>query len=327
MIVLISVAVVLMVMLVGALLALAFSGFGKSVQKNELAVVAAERSKASRFNPAMTLGFDIDYKEDSATQVKDARLLSAKQAAAMSRGANINIGSLGNPTFVAASKALESDPWTASKIAEHHGWDGARTGFVRGGTSAPVAAGVAAVAIAPPVLIELTDDMEPAAKRTARIANSKAKSAYKKALKAAGVDPNAATTAAPVAGVVAAAPVASPAATAGIAPPELIELTDGMDPADKRAARIANSKAKSAYKKALKAAGIDPKAAAAPAPVAAPPAPAAAVPAANPAVAGIAPPELIELTDDMDPADKRAARIANSKAKSAYKKALKAAGG
>lgn len=324
MIVLISVAVVLMVMLVGALLALAFSGFGKSVQQNELAVAAAERSKASRFNPAMTLGFDIDYKEDSATQVKDARLLSAKRAAAMPRGANINIGSLGNPTFVAASKALESDPWTASKIAEHHGWDGARTGFVRGGTAAPVAAGASAVAIAPPVLIELTDDMEPAAKRTARIANSKAKSAYKKALKAAGVDPKAAA-AAPVTGAVAAAaPAASPVDTAGIAPPELIELTDGMDPAEKRAARIANSKAKSAYKKALKAAGIDPKAAVAPAPVAvAPPAPVAAAPV----VAGIAPPELIELTDDMDPADKRAARIANSKAKSAYKKALKAAGG
>jgi hypothetical protein len=327
MIVLISVAVVLVVLLVGALLALAFSGFGKSVQQNELAVVATGRNKASRFNPAMTMGFDIAYEEDGATQVKDARLLAAKQAAAMPRGANANIGSLGNPTFVASSKALESDPWTASKIAQYHGWDGAKSGFVRGGTAVPVAAGVAAVTIAPPVLIELTDDMDPAAKRTARIANSKAKSAYNKALKAAGVDSNAAV-AAPVAGAVAAAPVAAnPAAAAGIASPVLIELTDDMDPADKRAARIANSKANAAYKKALKAAGIDPNAAA-PAPVAVPTAPvAAAAPVTNPAAAGIAPPELIELTDDMDPADKRAARIANSKANSAYKKALKAAGG
>ncbi len=137
--------------------------------------------------------------------------------------------------------------------------------------------------------------MDPAAKRTARLANTKAKSAYKKALKAAGGDSKAGAPA--------------PVATAVIEPPQLIELTDDMDPAEKRTARLANTKAKSAYKKALKAAGIDPKAAAAPA-----------------APAGIAPPQLIELTDDMDPADKRAARLANTKAKSAYKKALKAAG-
>jgi hypothetical protein len=41
----------------------------------------------------------------------------------------------------------------------------------------------------PPELIQITDDMEPTAIRQARIANSKAKSAYKKALKAAGIDP------------------------------------------------------------------------------------------------------------------------------------------
>jgi len=328
--VLIITVVILFTLMLGGLLAVMFAGFGKSVQQNELAISAAGKSQASRFNPAMTMGFDIAYKEDAATQIKDARILSAKQAAAQPRGANTNIGSLGNPTFVPIAKSLESDPWTASKIAQHHGWDGARSGFVRGVAAAPAAGGAAAVTIAPPVLIELTDDMEPGAKRSARIANAKAKSAYKKALKAAGIDPKAAA-AAPAAGAapVAAAPVAAdPVAAAGIEPPVLIELTDDMDPADKRAARIANSKAKSAYKKALKAAGIDPKAAAAPAPVAATPAPVApAAPAANPAAAaGIEPPVLIELTDDMDPADKRDARIANSKAKSAYKKALKAAG-
>ena len=324
--VLMSSVVILFTLLLGGLIAVLFAGFAKSVQQNELAVSAAGKSQASRFNPAVTMGFDIAYEEDAATQIKDARLLAAKQAAAQPRGANTNIGSLGNPTFVPLAKSLETDPWTASKIAQHHGWDGAKSGFVRGVAAAPVAGGVAAVTIAPPVLIELTDDMAPADKRTARIANSKAKSAYKKALKAAGIDPKAAA-AAPAAGAVAAAPVAAadPVAAAGIAPPVLIELTDGMDPADKRAARIANSKAKSAYKKALKAAGVDPKAAAAPAPVAAAPAPVA--PAADPvAAAGIEPPVLIELTADMDPADKRDARIANSKAKSAYKKALKAAG-
>ena len=40
--------------------------------------------------------------------------------------------------------------------------------------------------------------------------------------------------------------------------PDYIEITDDMDPADIRKARIANAKAKSAYNKALKAAGIDP---------------------------------------------------------------------
>lgn len=320
MIVLISVVVVLVVMIVGALLALAFTGFGKSVQQNEQNVSAAERSQSSRFNPAMTMGFDITYDEDAATQIKEARRLSAKQAAATPRGGNVNIGSLGQPTFTQLSKSLETDPWTASKIAQYHGWEGAKRGFAAGGATAAVA-GAAVVTIAPPALIELTDDMDPAAMRAARIANSKANSAYKKALKAADVDQSAA---APAAGAVA-APVA--AAPAGITPPELIEITEDMDPAAMRAARIANSKANSAYKKALKAAGVDPNAAAAPAPVAVPAPVAAAAPAVNPAVAGITPPELIELTDDMDPADKRAARIANSKANAAYKKALKAAGG
>jgi hypothetical protein len=41
-------------------------------------------------------------------------------------------------------------------------------------------------------------------------------------------------------------------------PPELVEITEDMDPAAVRQARIANAKATSAYKKTLKAAGIDP---------------------------------------------------------------------
>jgi hypothetical protein len=68
----------------------------------------------------------------------------------------------------------------------------------------------------------------------------------------------------------AAAPAAAPAAAAppagtvdfaalGITPPDLIEITDDMSPDAVRQARIANSKAKSVFNKALKAAGIDPK--------------------------------------------------------------------
>ena len=144
--------------------------------------------------------------------------------------------------------------------------------------AAPVAA--QSVNIEPPQLIEITDDMDPDALRKARVANSKAKSAFNKALKAAGVDPKdveivdgkvvlpggAPVAAAPAAPAPAAqaAPAAAPAAGGGAAAaanipqPELIEITDGMSPDEIRQARIANSKAKSAYNKALKAAGIDP---------------------------------------------------------------------
>ncbi|MCA9974084.1 MAG: hypothetical protein KC425_27920, partial [Anaerolineales bacterium] len=53
---------------------------------------------------------------------------------------------------------------------------------------------------------------------------------------------------------------ASPdAALAGIPKPNYIEITDDMSPDDLRKARIYNSKERSKYNKALKAAGIDPQ--------------------------------------------------------------------
>ncbi len=146
-------------------------------------------------------------------------------------------------------------------------------------TAAPAAAPVAqAVNIQPPDLIDITDDMPPDELRKARIANSKAKSAFNKALKAAGVDPKkveivdgkvvlpggapvaaAAAPAAPAAPAAASPVATAPTAAANIPKPELIEITDDMPPDKVRQARIANSKAKLAYNKALKAAGIDPK--------------------------------------------------------------------
>ena len=134
--------------------------------------------------------------------------------------------------------------------------------------AAPSAAEAASAAgIEEPTYIEITDDMDKAAKRAARIANTKAKSAYKKALKAAGISasaPAAAPAAAPPPPAAEAAPAApqadeAPAGLADIPKPDLIEITDDMDPQEKKSARISNTKAKSAYKKALKAAGIDPK--------------------------------------------------------------------
>lgn len=337
MVILIAVVAILLTVIVALVLAVAVKGLDNAVIKSNAEMEAETRS----YNPAVTLGHQVLIEGDRETQYKEARKLAAKQAAAMPRGANMQIGPQYKKDQQATAFAgVNEDPITAVKIASVHGWDGVRTGIVAvdPAAAAPAAAAPAAggkIKLVPgqdyPV-IEITDAMSPDEKRKARIANAKAKSAAMKAAKAAqqsgAVVP---TAAAPVAAAAPAAAAPAPAAVAGIPEPEYIEITDDMSPEDKRKARIANSKAKSAYKKALKAAGVDPKAAAAPAPAPAPAAPApeaaAPAPAAVPdAAAGIPKPELIEITDDMSPDDKRKARIANSKAKSAYNKALKAAG-
>jgi Arc/MetJ family transcription regulator len=210
------------------------------------------------------------------------------------------------------------------------------------------AAAPAAVGIAPPKLIDITDDMSPEDIRKARIANSKAKSAYNKALKAAGVAPGSVEEGEVVVPVPAgngeaaavSAPVAARPVATGIPEPDYIEITDDMAPDAVRQARIQNSKLRSAYNKALKAAGIDPasleEGTAISAPVA-PPLVAAGesepVSVASPSqsgtagvAAGIPRPDYIEITDDMSPDEIRQARIQNSKLRSAYNKALKAAG-
>ena len=344
----IATVIVIVTILLGLLLAFVVSSLDKTVQKTRAEMEKEEKA----YNPAITLGHRIKVEADPEEQIREARRLAAKRAAALPRGANMRIGRLGATGVITASRALEEDPWTASKIAAFHGWDGARTGIPAGGVPEAGAVVAAAPAAAAPTgkielvpgkdypYIEITDDMSPDEKRKARIANAKAKSAAMKAAKAAGVT---APAAAPATAVPAAAAPAAPAPVAtGIEPPKLIEITDDMSPDEKRKARIANAKAKSAYNKALKAAGFDPKAVAAgqvvpqaaPAPAPAPastpapaPAPVAAAPAAvDPAALGIEPPQLIEITDDMSPDEKRKARIANAKAKSAYNKALKAAG-
>lgn len=326
--------VILLTFALGGLLAFFFSRLDRAVTEN----YAVIESETKGYNPALTMGFDIDGQAPAKEQISEARKEAAKLAAALPRGANARIGYNETPGGRSATIGLAHDPWTASKIAEFHGWDGVQTGIPSGGV--PVAP-VAAAAVAAPAgkielvpgkdypYIEITDDMSDDEKRKARIANSKAKSAAMKAAKAAGV---AATT-----GAVAAAASAPAVPTAvAIEAPKLIEITDDMPDDEKRKARIANSKAKSAFNKALKAAGIDPSsveidadgnvvmpqgtatATAATAPVAAA--------AAAPTAVNVAAPELIEITDDMPDDKKRKARIANSKAKSAFNKALKAAG-
>ncbi len=322
----IAVVVIVVIVVVALMMAQGSAFIDKAVQENEAAIQNNQeagkanmknKKQSNKYDPALTMGYEIPIDADIAQQLRAARVLAAKQAAKQPRGANMGVGRLGDADDLkTAWDGVAKDPVTAVKIAAYHGWDGLKTGAV---AAVPVAAPAAPKAAPAPTaelvpgkdypVIEITDDMSPADKRKARIANSKAKSAAKKAAKEAGA------SAVPVAE--AAAPAAAATAVA-VPEPTLIEITDDMAPDDKRKARIANSKAKSAYKKALKAAGVDPKAAAASAP---------AAPVAEPAVAAIPEPTLIEITDDMSPEDKRAARIANSKAKSAYKKALKAAGG
>lgn len=329
--ILIIVGVVVAVLLVGGLLAFVFSRADRVVTDTKEDIVAEERS----YNPGLTMGHEIKVDADYATQMKEARLQAAAMAAALPRGANSTIGRYGIADIPTASEGLDKDPMTAVRIATFHGWDGARNGIPAGGAPATVAApaaGAAAPAADGPVelvpgkdypYIEITDGMPPEEARKARIANAKARSAAMKAAKEAQNAAGGAPVAAAAAPAAATQATAAPAA-AGVAPPDLIEITDDMSPEEVRKARIANAKAQSAYNKALKAAGASAAvAAAAPQPEAAP---ASAPAAAAPAAAGIAPPDLIEITDDMSPDEIRKARIANAKAQSAYNKALKAAG-
>ena len=354
MILMIAPLIVIATILFGGLIAWVFAGTDTAVKKNYVNI----ENKDKGYNQRMTFGYRIKVEDSSEDQVKEARLESARQAAATPRGANMRIGSKGASTLKTAGDkdALAHDPWSAAKIAQYHGWDGVQTGAVvvavapgAVAASGAVAAPAGKIELVPGKdyeYIEITDGMAPDEKRKARIANSKAKSAATKAAKAAqqagGVVP---VAAAAVAGVPAVAQPVVAAPVMDIEPPVLIEITDDLSPDDTRKARIANSKAKSAFNKALKAAGIDPSAVeivdgkvvlpAGVAPMAAvsgvPAAsavaePVAAAPAAAPMAVDIPAPDLIEITDDMDPDDVRKARIANSKAKSAYNKALKAAG-
>lgn len=328
MVLLIAVVAILLIIIVALVLAVAVKGLDSAVIQSNAQTTGESRV----YNPALTLGHEIQAQGSADTQYREARQLAAKQAAATPRGANVQIG----PQYKqerqrTAFDGLNEDPITAVKIAAFHGWDGVRTGIVAVdpavAAAAPAAASGGKTELVPgkdyPV-IEITDAMSDDEVRKARIANAKAKSAAMKAAKTAPESEGAA----PVAVTAAAVPV--PAAAAGLPEPALIEITDSMTPEEKRKARIANAKTKSTHNKALKASGMAPTAVdasqpveqAAPAPAAPPPAPAAAVPAA----ANIPGPQLIEITPEMSPDEVRQARVANAKANAAYKKALKAAG-
>jgi hypothetical protein len=349
-VIVISSIVVAITLLIGAGIAGLTIAFSRAIMREE----AAAEVERDRYNLQATMGHKITVDADADEQLKEAKTLAAKRAAAQPRGANVRIGQGGSESQPTAFDGIKNDPISAVKIASVYGWQLLQTGAIAGEQQAAVITQVAAQTAAPTKspsdlvpgedypFIEITDDMDPAEKRKARIANAKARSAAVKALKEAaplaaapaadgGAPPSEQpVTVAPAAAAVAAPAIAEPVAGVDY---EVIEITDDMDPADIRKARIANAKAKSAAMKAFKAAGGQ----AAVAAVSAPPvqqevavqteqiAPAAQ--AVTTVIQTTIPkPEYIEIIDDMDPADIRQARIANAKAKSAYNKALKAAG-
>lgn len=341
--------IIALTLLIGIVLAAIAGWFGRLVLREQ----SAATNEQAQFNANLSLGLEIPVYSEEAEQMEAARKLAAKRAASLPRWGNMRVGQMGKSDQQTAHDGLQNDPVTAVKIASIHGWQGTVTGM----TSAEQAPAAAARATAQTTVpdksvadlvpgkdypfIEITDELSPAEKRKARIANSKARSAAVKALKAsAGAMPAAAAaepaveaeaaTAASQQAVTAAAPTGQP--VAGVDYP-VIEITDEMDPAEKRNARIANSKARSAAMKAYKQAGGSISASPAQAPIAetepeqvqqtAETTPAESVTAVP---ANIQKPDYIEISDNMDPADIRQARIQNSKAKSAYNKALKAAG-
>lgn len=355
-VVVIASIIIILTVISGALFAALFSRFGGMVLREQ----KSSEEEKGRYNLAVTMGHAITFDADSETQLREARALAAKQAAMTPRGGNVRIGGSGQGNQATAFDGISNDPISAVKIASVHGWQRLRTG-ASAVASAPAAVATPARTVAPTksaddlvpgkdyAYIEITDDMEPAEVRKARIANAKAKSAAVKALK------EAASAAAPVEATPAAVTDAqalpqaeSPAAQSQAVPAagvlrepvpgvdyEVIEISEDMEPAEIRKARIANAKAKSAAMKAFKEAGGQMGQTAEP-PVAAPQqAPTSIDPpgevsgepqAVAPVAVDVPRPEYIEITDDMDPAEVRKARIQNAKAKSAYNKALKAAG-
>lgn len=338
-IVLVASLVVLLTIVVGVILALLFVNLSNIVTANQ---VVLEKEKTG-YNQRTTAGHKIMVQADPETQLAQAQLLAAQQAAQLPRGANMGIRpKAAGEKLQAASDGVERDPITAAKIALFHTWGGLQ---YRSPKPAPAGAPAQARPAAQPAgptelrpgidypFIEITDSMAPEERRKATIANSKAKAAAMKAAKSAGTGAAAPEAAAVESGVT--APTASAAAApttggtgatpiAGVHYQE-IPITPDMSPEERRKATIANSKAKAAAAKELKASGAtaavaQPEgeiAAAAPTPVA----PAAAAP-----VSDVPKPDLIEITEGMSPDELRKARIENSKRMSAYNKALKAAG-
>ena len=331
-------------LVVGALIAVIFSWFGNTVKREQ----EQFSERQSKIQPSITFGHEIPVDADLDVQLDEARKLAARQAARMPRGANLRIGSTGSKEQKTSHDGIDQDPMSAVKMAYFHGWDGLKTG-AKVVSDAPKANGKGVAEAIDPVkssedlvpgedypFIEITDDMSPAEKRKARIANAKAKSAaVKKAKDAASrVQTSASEEKASDSGDSKKKATASKPIEGKPEPGvdyEVIEITDDMSPDEVRKARIANAKAKSAATKRIREAGGTPS-------------PGTASDSKSSAEkvseqnqrdetdtvdsipADIPQPNFIEITDDMDKDEVRKARIHNAKEKSAFNKALRAAG-
>ena len=184
-------AVIFLTLLLGIGIASLFVYLSRLVTINNAELEAA----TTGYNERATLGHRIKQNADMEAQLKEARILAAQRAAALPRGANMRIGRAGQSNLRTSSKGLEKDPISAVKIAQYHTWQGAATG--------PVAAAAAPVAVATGPVTQVKRKLEPGKdfaftpvtagmsgpeRRQTRIANSKAKSAAYKALKASGQD-------------------------------------------------------------------------------------------------------------------------------------------
>ena len=344
----------IVVILFGVLLALIFTWLSRAVKDNTAAM--ASGTGGANYNPAQTFGHQIPLDADVPEQLAEARRLAAAEAARRKRWENMRIGPAEVAPLRTASQVLDDDPLTAVRIAAFHTWQGAKTGPppVSGvAPAAPAARQAAAPAktkspddLVPGVdypVIEITDDMSPDEVRKARIANAKARSQAVKKLKEQGpVAAEVPSAGAPGEPVVAEMQKVPPQAVKGIPEPAYIEITDDMSPDEVRKARIANARARSAYNKALKEAGLDPSqmAETRAEPGAAPAATAESAQAARPAEptpatereavavprADIPGPQYIEITDDMDPDEVRKARVQNARIRSQFFKELKERG-
>ncbi|GMQ77884.1 MAG: hypothetical protein BMS9Abin02_0375 [Anaerolineae bacterium] len=347
--------IITITLILGIIIAAIAGWFGNLIVR-EGSSAAKEKG---RYNAALTMGLEIPVDSDPAEQMEVARKLAAKKAASLPRWGNMRIGQMGKSNQLTAYDGVKEDPVSAVKIASFHGWEGLKSGIVIGEPTPSKAVRVSAQTTVPAKsvsdlvpgvdysFIEITDEMSPAEKRKARIANSKARSAAIKALKESGaaapIAPGVETTAEPAKKEAApVSPETAVTATVAVGKPvagvdyPFIEITDDMEPSEKRNARIANSKARSAAMKAFKEAGgstvpagaVDPSPGQGEDPVQqiTESVDRTADEGGAALTADIPKPEYIEITDDMDPAEKRDARIHNSKAKSMYNKALKSAG-
>src|SRR5690554_5993428 len=97
-----------LVIILGVGMAFLFVTLSRTVTSSQLAL----ESEKSATNPSLTLGYEIPVTAELSEQLAMARVLAAKKAASLPRGANMRIGRLGHTNLRTAGEAIEEDPFT-----------------------------------------------------------------------------------------------------------------------------------------------------------------------------------------------------------------------